>query len=62
MHVLKYEAPDSQLDERKNDLVLLTRKRPSESIDYICSADTEEEALQNSKAMSRLFRMYSHSI
>lgn len=50
MHVLKYEAPDSQLDEHKNDLVLLTRKRPpSESIDYICSADTEEETLQNSK-------------
>jgi len=49
MHVLKYEASDSQLDDCKSDSVLLTRKRPSESIDNISSADTEEMTLQNSK-------------
>lgn len=49
MHVLKNEASDSQLDDCKSDSVLLTRKRPSESIDNISSADTEEMTLQNSK-------------
>lgn len=49
MQVLKYEAPDSQLDDCKSDSILLTRKRPSESIDNMCTADTEEETLQNNK-------------
>lgn len=48
MHLSKYEASDSQLDDCKSDSVLLTRKRPSEGIDNICNTDTEE-TLQNSK-------------
>lgn len=47
MHVLKYEALDSQLDDCKSDSIL--RKRPSESIDNMCTTDTEEETLQNNK-------------